>query len=33
MKEALIKIDNNMKKECITQFSRQFLPLSYLDDS
>jgi hypothetical protein len=22
-----------MKKECVMQFSRQFLPLSFLDDS
>lgn len=33
LRSAIIKIDDSTKRECITQFSRQFLPLSYLDDS
>lgn len=32
LREALIKINDNIKKQCFNQFSRQFLPLSFLDD-
>jgi hypothetical protein len=33
LREGLIKINDNMKKECLTLLSRSFLPVSYLDDS
>jgi hypothetical protein len=33
LREALIKINDNLKKECVLQFSRQFLPIAFLEDS
>lgn len=33
LKEAIVKVDEGLKKECIIHLNRQFLPLSFMDDS